>query len=65
MPSGTAPGYRGANLGSMDSAGEHGASRSSSISQISAFYLAFRPYYFNPSNASHRAYGFQLRCLSE
>ncbi|WP_297626403.1 hypothetical protein [uncultured Rikenella sp.] len=32
---------------------------------ITVRYLASEPRMFNPSYASHRAYGLQLRCLSE
>ncbi len=60
-----APGFRHQGTGALDSAGEHGASRSASHNSTSTLYLAFRPYLLYPSNTAGRAYGFQLRCLSE
>ncbi|WP_300828936.1 hypothetical protein [uncultured Rikenella sp.] len=60
-----APGFRGSGEGAMDSAGEHGASWSSSTDDTSAQYIAYRTHYFNSSHSDRRSYGFQLRCLSE
>ncbi|WP_294596513.1 hypothetical protein [uncultured Rikenella sp.] len=45
--------------------GHHGFSYSSSVSGSNGVYLDFGVTYLGLSNAHSRAYGFQLRCLSE
>ncbi|WP_304708588.1 hypothetical protein [uncultured Rikenella sp.] len=64
-----APGYRDAGnekrFGDLGSAGNHGASWSSTNSSVEAIYLYFHSTIFHPNRALHRGYGFQLRCLSE
>ncbi|WP_304708663.1 hypothetical protein [uncultured Rikenella sp.] len=69
MPSGTAPGFRDSGhhgrLGGLISVSNNGFSWSLATSSIDGLYLDFGMTALNPSNASSRAYGFQLRCLSE
>ncbi len=45
--------------------GNGGGSYSSSGNDRNGMYLSFHVTYLAVSNAYHRAYGFQLRCLSE
>ena len=45
--------------------GYHGYSWSSVTSGISGLDLNLHSQNLNPSHADYRAYGFQLRCLSE
>ncbi len=60
-----APGFRSNASGALSSVGTDGFSYSSSVSGSNGVYLAFTVAYLNPSNADSRAYGLQLRCLSE
>ncbi len=65
-----APGYRDAGSrtggeGDLWYVGYNGYSWSSSVSGSNGVYLYFNATGLNPSNASHRAYGFQVRCLQE
>ena len=59
------PGYRGYTLGESGSGGYHGFNWSSTVSNTDGTGLGFDMTWLNPSYASSRAYGFQLRCLSE
>ncbi|WP_299456582.1 hypothetical protein [uncultured Rikenella sp.] len=43
----------------------YGCSWASTASSIHGMYLSFHVAGLNPSNANSRAYGLQLRCLSE
>ncbi|WP_300829596.1 hypothetical protein [uncultured Rikenella sp.] len=69
----SAPGYRnfgrGGGEGIARNIGNSGFSWSStsydSDDHYPGMYLNFSVTYLNPSHASNRAYGFQLRCLSE
>ncbi|WP_297628371.1 hypothetical protein [uncultured Rikenella sp.] len=49
----------------MRQCGNSGISRSSATSTINGIYLLFSTSSLKVNNPSHRAYGFQLRCLSE
>ena len=65
-----APGYRDAGnerrLGDLMSVGHSGYSWASTASGISgSMYLGFHVTGLNPCSTVSRAYGFQLRCLSE
>ncbi|WP_300828805.1 hypothetical protein [uncultured Rikenella sp.] len=66
----TAPGFRNAGNetgweGITRRIGRDGFSYSSSVSGSNGVYLNFYVTNLNPSNSNYRAYGFQLRCLSE
>ncbi|WP_297829676.1 hypothetical protein [uncultured Rikenella sp.] len=67
--SGAAPGYRDAGyygrLGDLTDIGNYGYSWSSTISGANSQKLRFYVTGLTPSHAGNRAYGFQLRCLSE
>ncbi len=65
MPFPPAPGFRSNASGALSSVGTDGFSYSSSVSGSNGVCLHFGVTYLNPSHASSRAYGFQLRCLSE
>ena len=65
MPSVPAPGFREHSSGAQKSNGNHGFSWSSSFSGTSGVFLHFYTQSLNSSGADYRAYGFQLRCLSE
>ncbi|WP_300728975.1 hypothetical protein [uncultured Rikenella sp.] len=60
-----APGYRHPYSGTLYDIGNHGYSWSSTVSGIAGVFLIFSTQDFGPSNTNCRAYGFQLRCLSE
>ena len=64
-----APGFRNNASGALYYVGHSGYSWSStsydSDDHYPGMYLNFSVTYLNPSHASNRAYGFQLRCLSE
>ncbi|WP_300829057.1 hypothetical protein [uncultured Rikenella sp.] len=47
------------------SVGNHGFSWSSTVSGTNGMYLNFFVTWLGPSSAYYRAYGFQLRCLSD
>ncbi|WP_294594281.1 hypothetical protein [uncultured Rikenella sp.] len=47
------------------SLGKHGFSWSSETNGMHGVDLSFHTQYFDAHGASHRAHGFQLRCLSE
>ncbi len=61
----SAPGYRHRDTGALSAGGLDGYSWSSAVSGTVGVFLHFYTQYLNPSNAGLRAYGFQLRCLSE
>ncbi|WP_294599226.1 hypothetical protein [uncultured Rikenella sp.] len=52
-------------MGALNLAGGHGASWASTANGTNGFYLYFHPTILNPGRMIYRAYGFQLRCLSE
>ncbi|WP_294596896.1 hypothetical protein [uncultured Rikenella sp.] len=60
-----APGYRRDNTGMLGTAGYYGSSWSSAISVENGMSLRFYTAWLVPSSDYSRAYGFQLRCLSE
>ncbi|WP_304708826.1 hypothetical protein [uncultured Rikenella sp.] len=64
-----APGFRDAGyygrLGTLMSVGLDGYSWASTVSGTNGMSLAFNVTELYPSGAYNRAYGFQLRCLSE
>ena len=60
-----APGNRHANWGTMTGVGDIGFSQSATINDIRGFHLLIGINRLNPSYADPRAYGLQLRCLSE
>ncbi|WP_294599219.1 hypothetical protein [uncultured Rikenella sp.] len=47
------------------SIGSNGHSWASTACDLYGMYLGYSATILDPSSASHRAYGFQLRCLSE
>ncbi|WP_294598275.1 hypothetical protein [uncultured Rikenella sp.] len=61
----SAPGYRIAGSGEPDGVGHHGYSWSSAVSGTYGVFLGFGTQYLNPCSADNRAFGRQLRCLSE
>ena len=60
-----APGFRERANGGLNNVGNNGFSYSSSVSGSNGVYLNFNVTNLNPSNANSRAYGLQLRCLSD
>ncbi len=60
-----APGYRYPNEGTLGAIGSNGYSWASTVSGTNGMYLNFGVAWLYPSRANYRAYGFQLRCLSE
>ena len=68
-PSGCAPGYRDAGnegcFGALVTTGTVGSVWSASTDSEGGIYLDFNMNYFYSGRAHNRAYGFQLRCLSE
>ena len=60
-----APGFRSLASGGLSYVGNGGFSYSSSVSGSNGVYLNFYVTYLYPSHAFSRAYGLQLRCLSE
>ncbi len=60
-----APGYRGYTRGELGNVSSSGYAWSSSVSNINGMHLNFGVTWLIPSIANCRAYGFQLRCLSE
>uniref|UniRef100_UPI0025E5B025 hypothetical protein n=2 Tax=uncultured Rikenella sp. TaxID=368003 RepID=UPI0025E5B025 len=68
-PLNPAPGYRDAGnygrLGDPMYVGDGGYNWVSTDNGIFGMFLGFHATWFNPSHADSRAYGFQLRCLSE
>ncbi len=60
-----APGDRLHNSGALFYIGNYGFSYSSSELGNNGMFLCFNMTSLNPSDATRRAYGLQLRCLSE
>ncbi|WP_300828453.1 hypothetical protein [uncultured Rikenella sp.] len=60
-----APGNRASDTGILWGFGNHGYSWSSTCNRSVGVFLNFGTQYLNSSAANGRAYGFQLRCLSE
>ncbi|WP_294592130.1 hypothetical protein [uncultured Rikenella sp.] len=60
-----APGYRSAQSGAPTESCRNGYSYSSSFHRDQGRFLFFGTRELDPSNPNYRAYGFQLRCLSE
>ncbi|WP_294601039.1 hypothetical protein [uncultured Rikenella sp.] len=60
-----APGYRHRDTGALGSGDSGGYNWSSTVSGINGVHLHFGVAWLVPSNANDRAFGFQLRCLSE
>ncbi|WP_300828924.1 hypothetical protein [uncultured Rikenella sp.] len=60
-----APGFRDRDTGALLAVGNDGYSWSSATSGISGLDLSFSVVWLPPSFAHYRAYGLQLRCLSE
>ncbi|WP_297832457.1 hypothetical protein [uncultured Rikenella sp.] len=60
-----APGYRHRDTGALWNVGSLGYSWASTVSGANGMTLNFYVAWLYPSNAGNRAYGFQLRCLSE
>ncbi len=64
---GPAPGYRDAGnnglFGALGGVGNNGYSWSSAVSGTNALRLNFNSTNLDPSNATNRAHGFQVRCL--
>ncbi len=65
VPSGTAPGYRSYTLGVQSSVGNGGFCYSSSVKGGNGMYLNFDVTRLDSGSSNSRAYGLQLRCLSE
>ncbi|WP_297626794.1 hypothetical protein [uncultured Rikenella sp.] len=49
----------------MNNLGSHGYSWCSTIDETGGMFLYFHPQSLIPNGGSPRAFGFQLRCLSE
>ncbi|WP_294601072.1 hypothetical protein [uncultured Rikenella sp.] len=63
---GPAPGFRYDISGALAASGSNGYSWASTINSTNGImHLHFNATALYPSNAYHRAFGFQLRCLSE
>ncbi|WP_297831119.1 hypothetical protein [uncultured Rikenella sp.] len=62
---GSAPGYRIHDAGGAIGVGNYGYSWSSAVSGINGRLLWFQTQGLSPNPADGRAYGLQLRCLSE
>ncbi len=60
-----APGYRSRDTGALYDVGTSGYSWASTVSGTNGVGLHFHVAWLNPSNTTYRAYGLQLRCLSE
>ena len=60
-----APGYRHRGTGVLGGVGSYGYSWSSAFGNTDGMRLFFYVTGLNPSYASNRATGYQLRCLSE
>ena len=60
-----APGYRSRDTGALGSVGYYGYSWGSTFDGNNGMYLDFTVTGLGPSSTTSRAYGFQLRCLSE
>ncbi|WP_299456647.1 hypothetical protein [uncultured Rikenella sp.] len=60
-----APGFREKSNGELVSIDNGGFSYSSSVGGNHGMSLNFSVTYLYPSSSDYRAYGFQLRCLSE
>jgi len=60
-----APGFRGYGEGALGSVSSNGYSWASTVSDINSMYLGFHVTWLNLSSTYYRAFGFQLRCLSE
>ena len=60
-----APGFRTATLGEPVRVGYYGYNWSSAISRTDGVFLSFDAKGLNPNHTGYRAYGRQLRCLSE
>ena len=60
-----APGYLPRDTGAASYLGHGGYSWSSSVNGANSMHLNFYTQSLLSNHASHRAYGFQLRCLSE
>ena len=64
-----APGYRGAGneewMGGLAYVGAYGYSWASTVNEKNSMYMAAYVTWLEPCSSSFRAFGFQLRCLSE
>ncbi|WP_300829576.1 hypothetical protein [uncultured Rikenella sp.] len=60
-----APGYRACGAGTQSSVGNDGYSWTSTVTDTDGIRLGFSVTWFDSSSTGSRAYGFQLRCLSE
>ncbi|WP_304708320.1 hypothetical protein [uncultured Rikenella sp.] len=60
-----APGYRRRDTGALLSVGNDGYSWTSTVTDTDGMRLGFSVTWFDSSSTGSRAYGFQLRCLSE
>ncbi|WP_300601602.1 hypothetical protein [uncultured Rikenella sp.] len=60
-----APGFRSGSAGIPNSAGNEGYSLSTGVSNTYSQFLWFHTHGLDPGNTYSRAYGRQLRCLSE
>jgi len=60
-----APGYRHPHFGPLHAVGHDGYSWASMVSGTLGVFVGFYAQGLNPSSANSRAYGIQLRCLSE
>ncbi|WP_300400169.1 hypothetical protein [uncultured Rikenella sp.] len=62
---GRAPGYRAHTSGGLWSVGSNGHSWATIVSESKSFHLSFNASILLPNSTNYRAYGLQLRCLSE
>ncbi|WP_294594660.1 hypothetical protein [uncultured Rikenella sp.] len=60
-----APGHRNTSTGDLMGVGNYGYSWSSAVNNTGGVFLDFGVTWIRPSAPYNRAYGFQLRCLSE
>nr|WP_294594280.1 hypothetical protein [uncultured Rikenella sp.] len=60
-----APGFRGRSEGAIGGAGDYGYSWSYPFLDTHGMFLGIGTVWLNPGSADYRAYGYQLRCLSE
>ncbi|WP_300851151.1 hypothetical protein [uncultured Rikenella sp.] len=60
-----APGYRHRDTGALWNVGNSGYSWGSTFDGNNGMHLSFRVTWLHSNDSYHRAYGFQLRCLSE
>jgi len=61
----SAPGFRGSGEGALWNIGSNGYMWQSAVRAFNGTNLGFSPSWLFSNGSDYRAYGFQLRCLSE